>query len=72
MTTDRPASPGGSHTQKEELWDAIASVRGRVKLGSGNWFVPYYLDADGGSSTPTWHLEDISFSGPALAVAFRF
>ena len=54
------------------MWDAIASVRGRVKLGSGNWFVPCYLDADGGSSTPTWHLEDISFSGPALAVAFRF
>jgi hypothetical protein len=92
----------GSHAQKEELWDAIVGVRGRVKLGGGNWFVPYYLDAGGGSSTLTWQgmtgigysfrwgdallayrhlfydqkgdklLQDISFSGPALGVSFRF
>jgi hypothetical protein len=92
----------GSHTRKEELWDAIVGVRGRVTLGGGNWFVPYYLDAGGGSSTLTWQgmtgigyafrwgdallayrhlyydqkgdklLQDINFSGPALAVSFRF
>jgi hypothetical protein len=92
----------GSHTDKVDLWDAIVGVRGRVKLGSGNWYVPYYVDAGGGSSTLTWQgmtgigysfrwgdallayrhlyydqkgdklLQDISFSGPALAVTFRF
>lgn len=44
----------GSHSQKDDLWDAIAGVRGRTKLGSGNWYVPYYVDAGGGSSTLTW------------------
>lgn len=92
----------GSYSQKEDLWDAIVGVRGRTKLGGGNWFVPYYLDAGGGSSTLTWQgmtgigysfrwgeallayrqlyydqkggklLQDISFSGPALGVSFRF
>lgn len=92
----------GSHTEKADLWDAIVGVRGRVKLGGGNWYVPYYLDAGAGSSALTWqgmtgigysfqwgdallvyrHLfydqkgdklfQDFSFSGPALAVSFRF
>jgi hypothetical protein len=44
----------GSHTQNVDLWDAIVGVRGRVKLGGGNWYVPYYLDAGAGSSVLTW------------------
>jgi hypothetical protein len=44
----------GSLTQKEDLWDAIVGVRGRAKLGDGNWFVPWYLDAGTGSSDLTW------------------
>jgi hypothetical protein len=44
----------GSHTEKEDLWDAIVGVRGRAKLGGGSWFVPYYFDAGGGSSELTW------------------
>lgn len=44
----------GSHTETVDLWDAIVGVRGSVKLGGGNWFIPYYLDAGGGSSTLTW------------------
>ena len=43
----------GSHTQKEELWDAIVGVRGRLMLGGGSWFVPYYLDAGDKSSALT-------------------
>ena len=92
----------GSYSQKEDLWDAIVGVRGRAKLGGGNWYVPYYLDAGGGSSTLTWQgmtgigysfrwgdallayrhlyydqsgnklLQEISFSGPAIGVSFRF
>jgi len=43
----------GSISQKEDLWDAIAGVRGRLKLGDGGWFVPYYADLGAGSSALT-------------------
>jgi len=44
----------GSVTKSGELWDAIVGVKGRVKLGEGNWFMPYYLDVGAGDSTLTW------------------
>jgi hypothetical protein len=44
----------GSITQSASLWDAIVGVRGRLKVGDGNWFVPYHLDAGGGDSKLTW------------------
>ncbi|HEV3009932.1 MAG TPA: hypothetical protein VGX52_12930 [Burkholderiales bacterium] len=44
----------GSVTKSDDLWDAIVGVRGRVKLGEGNWFMPYYLDAGAGDSRLTW------------------
>lgn len=44
----------GSLSQKEELWDAIVGLRGKLGLGSGNWFIPYYLDVGAGSSQLTW------------------
>lgn len=44
----------GSFSQKEDLWDAIVGVRGKLQPGGGNWFVPYYLDAGTGSSQLTW------------------
>jgi hypothetical protein len=44
----------GSISKSEDLWDAIVGVKGRVKLGQGNWFMPYYLDAGAGNSTLTW------------------
>jgi hypothetical protein len=47
-----PAS--GSFSQSEHLWTAIVGVKGKVKLGTGNWFVPYYLDVGTASSTQTW------------------
>jgi len=31
--------------------DAIGGFKGRVRLGESSWFVPFYLDAGGGSST---------------------
>ena len=43
----------GSISQREDLWDVIVGVRGRLKLGAGSWFVPYYLDAGTGSSALT-------------------
>lgn len=47
-----PAS--GSVSRRAEIWDWIIGVRGRVRIGEGAWFAPYYLDVGWGSSTPTW------------------
>jgi hypothetical protein len=44
----------GSFSQDKDLWDAIVGVRGKVRFGGGDWFVPYYLDAGTGSSDLTW------------------
>ena len=44
----------GSVTDSDHIWDAIVGVKGRVRLGQGNWFMPYYLDAGAGDSTLTW------------------
>lgn len=92
----------GSFSQKVDLWDGIIGVRGKVRPGDSNWFVPYYLDAGTGSSQLTWQgmtgigygfkwgdvllayrhlyydqkgdklIQDMRFSGPALAATFRF
>lgn len=43
----------GSISRSADLWNAIAGVRGRVKLGDSNWFMPYYADI-GFGSTNTW------------------
>jgi len=43
----------GSISQREDLWDVIVGLRGRLKLGEGAWFVPYYVDAGTGSSKLT-------------------
>jgi hypothetical protein len=44
----------GSVTKSDDLWDAIVGVRGHVRLGEGNWFMPYHLDAGAGDSKLTW------------------
>ena len=44
----------GSVTESDHFWDAIVGIKGRVRLGEGNWFLPYYLDAGAGDSTLTW------------------
>src|SRR5206468_10207025 len=35
----------GSVTESEDIWDAIVGIKGRIRLGDGKWFVPYYVDA---------------------------
>jgi hypothetical protein len=100
--SQRTFASSGTASQKNDLWDGIVGVRGRVRLGTGKWFVPYALDMGTGSSNFTWQayaalgyaygwgdlllsyrhlsydmdsgklLQDMRFSGPALAVTFRF
>jgi len=57
-----PAS--GSISQRADLWDGIVGVRGQVRFGEGNWFMPYYLDVGAGSSDLTWQ--------GLLGIAYRF
>jgi len=47
-----PAS--GSISRRTDLWDGIIGVRGRLRLGESQWFVPYHLDVGAGSSRLTW------------------
>jgi hypothetical protein len=44
----------GSVEKSEDILTAIVGAKGRVKLGESKWFVPYYGDIGGGSSTFTW------------------
>lgn len=49
-----PFTQAGSITKSDRLLDAIVGIRGRLRLGEGNWFVPYYGDVGGGDSKLTW------------------
>lgn len=65
----------GSFSQRDDLWDAVAGVRGRLKWGGSNWFTPYYLDVGTGSSALTWQaLAGIgySFGWGDLALTYRY
>ena len=44
----------GASTVKSDVWDAVIGAKGVVKLGQGNWFVPYYVDVGTGQSDLTW------------------
>ena len=97
-----PVAVAGSASSNPGAWDAIIGAKGRVKLGDGAWFVPYYVDVGTGQSDFTWqamsgvgyafswgditaayrHLsykfpdsfavKDLSFTGPAVALGFRW
>ena len=44
----------GSASQTDNIWDAIVGLKGQVRLGESNWFMPYYVDIGGASSNWTW------------------
>jgi hypothetical protein len=45
----------GSIELKDDNWDAIIGVKGRLAFGPNReWFVPYYLDVGTGDSDLTW------------------
>jgi len=43
----------GTLSRSQSLVAGIGGIKGTVKLGGGNWFLPYFLDAGGGGFT-TW------------------
>jgi opacity protein-like surface antigen len=46
----------GSVSREADLWDGIVGVGGRVKLGTGRWFLPYYADVGAGDAELTWQV----------------
>jgi len=44
----------GNISERTDITDAIVGVRGQIRLGDGNWRMPYYLDVGTGSSSSTW------------------
>jgi hypothetical protein len=65
----------GSVAKSEEILDAIVGIRGRAKVGDGNWFVPYHLDLGGGDSKLTWQGVlglGYSFKWGDLLFAYRY
>ena len=65
----------GSVAKSDTLWDGIVGVRGRFKLGEGNWFAPYYLDVGGGDSKLTWQAiagVGYSYHWGDIVLAYRY
>jgi len=49
-----PVARAGSASTDPRVWDGIIGVRGRAKLGDGQWYAPYYVDLGTGQSDFTW------------------
>jgi hypothetical protein len=56
----------GSVEKSDNVWAAIVGAKGRAKLGDGDWFVNYYADIGGWSSTFTWQ------GAAGIGYAFRW
>ena len=65
----------GSASQGVDLWDGVVGLRGSARLGPGNWFVPYYVDAGAGTSKFTWQALfgiGYSFGWGDLLLVYRY
>ncbi|MBS0559801.1 MAG: hypothetical protein JSR21_07080 [Proteobacteria bacterium] len=40
----------------ENVWNGIAGVRARIKIGDQGFYLPFYADVGGGGSQPTWQI----------------
>jgi hypothetical protein len=45
---------GSTVTGLPSIWDGVVGAHGRVRLGDGGWFLPYYVDVGTGQSELTW------------------
>lgn len=44
----------GRLSGRQDIWNGILGLRGRINIGGSNVFVPYYVDIGGGDSNLTW------------------
>ena len=54
----------GSISQTQNIWAGIVGLKGQVRFGDSNWFMPYYADIGGASNNWTWQA--------ALGVGYHF
>jgi len=43
----------GRLSGSQDIWNGIIGIRGRLRLGEGGFFLPYYLDLGTGDSSLT-------------------
>jgi len=53
-----------SVSKTDNIWDAIVGLKGQLRLGQSNWFMPYYADIGGATDNWTWQA--------ALGVGYHF
>jgi len=46
----------GNVSANRTIWNGIAGVRGRIRLGNAGLFIPYYFDIGAGGSKLTWQI----------------
>ena len=46
----------GTIEEDKHVWNGVGGVRGKVKLGDSNWYIPYHADIGAGDSELTWQL----------------
>jgi hypothetical protein len=47
-------TPSGTVSKDFDKWDGIIGVKGMVKFGDTQWFMPYYADIGSGAANWTW------------------
>ena len=47
---------GGSVSGSANIWNGIGGFRGRIRVGDGGFFIPYYFDIGTGGSNLTWQI----------------
>lgn len=65
---------GGASASKD-IWDGIGGLRGRVRIGTTPWFIPYYFDIGGGGSQLTWQIASgvgYQIRWAALSATYRY
>ncbi len=46
----------GGISGSQDIWNGIAGIRGRIRLGNTPLFIPYYFDIGAGGSQLTWQI----------------
>ncbi|MBR0683040.1 hypothetical protein GXW74_21285 [Roseomonas eburnea] len=44
----------GRFSGRDNIWNGIVGLRGRINVAETGFFMPYYVDIGGGDSNPTW------------------
>jgi hypothetical protein len=63
----------GGVSASADIWNGIAGVRGRVRIGDTPFFVPYYFDIGAGGSDLTWQIASgVGYQTPWADVSLTY